>query len=333
MRTSTVGFAELKINNMTTSQASISVVIPVYNAANRISKVTSEIIASLEQLETQYEIVLVEDCGGDNSWQVIKELSSQHSSVRGIKLSRNYGQHNALLCGIRASNNDVIVTMDDDGQNPSNQIEILVNGLNSGCDVVYGTPKSESHSKFRNIASITTKKVIKHLMGVSSATQVSAFRAFKSSLRSAFDDYSGPTVNIDIMLTWATASFSNVDVDRPARNDGASGYTLTGLINHAFNMITGFSGLPLRIASYFGMLFAFFGFAILIYILANYAINGSVVPGFAFLASLITIFSGVQLLTIGVIGEYIARIHFNSMDKPAYITKEECGKQPQNSAH
>jgi undecaprenyl-phosphate 4-deoxy-4-formamido-L-arabinose transferase len=142
-------------------------------------------------------------------------------------------------------------------------------------------------------------------------------------MREAFSDFRGDMVNIDIMLTWATESFTSIKVVRNVRPQGTSGYTFAKLFNHAVNTIIGFSGVPLRISSYLGLMFALFGFLTLVYILVVYVLYGSTVPGFAFLASLLTIFSGVQLLTIGIIGEYVSRIHFRSMDRPAYLVKSK----------
>ena len=310
--------------------SSISVVIPVFRSAPNLRDLVHSIRTALDLKGDPYEIILVEDCGGDNSWDIIFDLTLEFDELKGIKLSRNFGQHNALLCGIRTARHEMIITMDDDGQHPPEEISNLLDKINSGFDVVYATPNKENHSRVRNLASVTIKKILQNLMGVESATKVSAFRAFRTELRDAFENFSGPMVNIDIMLTWATTNFSSIEVERPSRIQGESGYSLGGLLNHAINMITGFSGVPLRIASYIGIIFAVIGGLILLYILTVFAVSGPVVPGFAFLASLITIFSGVQLLTIGVIGEYVARIHFRSMDRPPYVVKHISVKKRSN---
>ena len=272
--------------------------------------------------QIEFEIIFVEDCGGDDSWAVICELASLHPNIIGIKLSRNYGQHNALLCGIRAANGNVIITMDDDLQHPPEELPKLLEKFFEGFDVVYGAPEREPHGFLRGLASQITKIVLQKSMGAETARQISALRLFKASLSDAFDDYRSPSVNIDVMLTWASTNFTVVKVRHEARKSGVSGYTVGMLIRHAFNMMTGFSALPLQMASVTGFVFALFGILVLAYVLIRYFVIGAVVPGFAFLASIIAVFSGAQLLAIGVIGEYLARIHFRTMERPPYIVRE-----------
>ena len=282
---------------------SISVVIPVFRAGATLRELTKRINSVLVATKLKFEIVFVEDCGGDDSWPVICELACLHPNITGIKLSRNYGQHNAVLCGIRAANGDVIITMDDDLQHPPEELPNLLEKLFEGFDVVYGTPEKEPHGFLRGVASQVTKLVLQKSMGAETARQISALRVFKASLSEAFYDYRSPCVNIDVMLTWASTNFSVVKVRHEPRKTGVSGYSMRMLIRHAFNMLTGFSALPLQIASLTGFAFAVFGFLVLAYVLIRYLAIGAVVPGFAFLASIIAIFSGAQLLAIGVIGE------------------------------
>jgi undecaprenyl-phosphate 4-deoxy-4-formamido-L-arabinose transferase len=296
----------------------LSVVIPVYRSQHTLRELHRRIVAALEPIEPSLEIILVEDCGGDDSWQVIEALAQQDARVRGIKLARNYGQHNALLCGIRAARGELVVTIDDDLQNPPEEIPKLLAKLGEGHDVVYGTPANETHSFFRNQASKITKIALQSAMGAESASKVSAFRVFRTRLRDAFEAYRSPTVNIDVLLTWGTTRFGAVRVRQDERTVGDSGYSFGKLVNHAINMMTGFSVLPLQIASFLGLAFGAMGMVILGYVLWNYLRHGSAVPGFAFLASIISIFSGVQLFALGIFGEYLARMHFRSMERPPY---------------
>jgi len=250
------------------------------------------------------------------------------SRVHGIQLARNYGQHNALLCGIRAASGEIVVTLDDDLQNPPEEIPALLTKLSEGYDVVYGKPRWEQHGFLRDAASRITKLALQNAMGADTASQVSAFRAFRTRLRQAFGAYRSPTVNIDVLLTWGTTRFGSAVVRHDERTIGESGYTLRKLINHAMNMMTGFSTLPLQMASVMGFVFALFGFGLLLYLLGRYLIFGSIVPGFTFLASIIVIFSGVQLFALGIFGEYLARMHFRSMERPPYSVHQ--GTRPVN---
>ena len=298
---------------------SVSIVIPVYKAGRVLFELHTRLIAVLEKIAENFEIIFVEDCGGDDSWNYINEIVSSDSRVRGFQLARNYGQHNAILCGIREAKGEYIITLDDDLQNPPEEIPKLINKLQMGFDVVYGHPERETHGFLRNIASRITKYALQGAMGVDCANKVSAFRIFKTRLRNGFLNYASPSVNIEVLLTWATTKFSFVSVRQDERKTGESGYTLKKLSAHAINMMTGFSTLPLQIASVLGLIFGLVGFLILCYVVVHYVFLGSRVPGFSFLASIICIFSGVQLFALGVIGEYLARMHFRSMNRPPYV--------------
>ena len=303
----------------------ISAVVPVYRSAPGLPELHRRLSAALQAISKHHEIILVEDGGRDKSWSVIEGLARNDPHVRGIRMSRNYGQHNALLCGIRAARYDVIVTLDDDLQNPPEEIAKLIGRLDADTDVVYGTPETEQHGFLRDQGSRITKLALQSAMGAETARNVSAFRAFRARLRDAFATYRGPYVSIDVLLTWGTTKFAHVPVRHEPRRLGESNYTFRKLVTHAFNMLTGFSTLPLQIASVIGFLFTLFGFAILVYVLASYLTNGSIVPGFAFLASIIAIFSGAQLFALGIIGEYLARMHFRTMDRPTYLVSQVIG--------
>ena len=299
---------------------SISVVIPVYNSQDSIGLVVEKLADVLPTLTDTYEAILVEDNGQDNSWGVIQQLSQQYAWVDGFKLMRNYGQHSALLCGIRRANYDVIVTMDDDLQHPVEKIGDLINTLEGGYDVVYGTPEKQQHGLLRDVASQVTKIILQGAMGTETARNISAFRVFRTSLREAFADYRGPLVNIDVLLTWGTTNFTAIITPHAPRTIGTSNYTFGKLVTHTFNMVTGFSTLPLRFASFLGLFMTGFGFVLLFYIIViRIVIFRYDVPGFTFTASIISLFAGAQLFTLGIIGEYLARMHLRIMDKPAYI--------------
>ena len=301
----------------------VSVVVPVYRSENSIGLLVEELAQELPKLADRFEVILVEDDGGDTSWAVIETLAAEYCFVRGYRLMRNFGQHNALLCGIRAAKYETIVTMDDDLQHPSARIKDLLDKLAEGYDVVYGAPINAQHGILRNIASVATKLVLQRAMGAQTARRVSAFRAFHTELRQSFADFRGPLVNIDVLLTWGTTRFVAIPIEHRRRTIGKSTYTFGKLLTHAFNMITGFSTLPLRIANLLGLSLTAFGSAILVYIIVSqlFAFRFEV-PGFTFIASLIAIFAGAQLFALGIIGEYLARMHLRIMDRPAYVVRQ-----------
>ena len=300
----------------------VSVVIPVYRAAGTLRDLYGQLSIAMPQIAPAFEIIFVEDCGGDESWSIIAELAEADERVRGIRMSRNYGQHNVLLCGIRAARYDVIVTMDDDLQHPVSEIAPLVAALGPDVDVVYGAPQSEPHGFLRNLASRMTKWALASAMGAETARSVSALRAFRTRLRDGFDEYRSPTVSIDVLLTWSTSRFAVVKVRHDPRSVGVSGYSLPRLVRHAITLMTGFSTLPLQISSFIGFALVLFGASILLYVGISFLVSSSDVPGFAFLASIIAIFSGAQLFALGILGEYLARMHFRVMDRPTYVVSE-----------
>ena len=236
---------------------------------------------------------------------------------------RNYGQHNALLCGVRSARHVIVVTIDDDLQNPPEAIPDLLAKLREGFDVVYGSPKNRQHGLWRNLGSALTRLSLRPLIGARNARNVSSFRAFRGNLKKAFDQFSGPYVSLDVLLTWGTGNFTSIPVTHQQREFGTSNYTLIKLISHALDMLTGFSTWPLRVASLIGLTFTMFGFFVFVYVLVSYVVNHGSLPGFPFLASIISIFAGAQLFALGVIGEYLARMHYRSMNRPAYVVEDQ----------
>lgn len=301
----------------------ISVVIPVYNSEASLPPLVERLEPVLQALAQEYELILVNDGSADKSWEVVCRLAQDNAWIRGIDLLRNSGQHNALLCGIRHARYDVTLTIDDDLQHPPEEIPKLIDRLHDGYDVVYGTPEAETHGLMRNIASILTKLALQKAMGVDTARKVSAFRAFRTDLRKAFQTYNGSFVSIDVLLTWGATRFDSIAVTHEPRTLGQSNYTWYKLLTHAFNMITGFSVFPLEVASLMGFAMTGFGLLVLIYVVGRYFISGVAVPGFAFLASTMAIFSGAQLFALGILGEYIARMHTRLLDRPSYTISSE----------
>lgn len=300
-----------------------SIAIPVYNSEKTIGELAARLCNVFDGTKDKYEIIFIDDGSLDGSWNKILELKNKFSCIKALRLARNFGQHNALLCGIRAARGDIIITLDDDLQHPPEEVAKLLKKLSEGFDVVYGVPQNEQHGFLRDIASQVTKMALQGTMGVKIAQNVSAFRVFRAHLRTAFKDYHGPFVSIDVLLTWGTERFAAIPVAHNNRRTGKSNYTFRKLVTHAFNMMTGFSILPLQFASLAGFVFTIFGLAVLAYVLTRYLIVGVKVQGFFFLASIIAIFSGVQLLILGLMGEYLGRIHLNINSKPQYSIREE----------
>ncbi len=299
----------------------ISVVIPVYRGADTITELVERLEPVLAAQSGRHEVILVNDGSPDDSWRVIELLAARFSWVVGINLMRNYGQHNATLCGVRAAHFGIILTMDDDLQHPPEQIPFLLETMKEGYDVVYGIPRKLPHNWWRNAFSWLIKNTLAYVMGIGNIRNMSAFRAFRSHLRQAFADYNSPELILDVLLSWGTTRFGTVLVDESPRTQGESNYNFLKLVRITLVVLTAFSTSPLRLASFIGFAFTFFGIGMFFYALWIYFLVGSV-PGFPFLTSIISIFSGAQLFTLGIIGEYLARIFDRTMNRPCYSVRD-----------
>jgi undecaprenyl-phosphate 4-deoxy-4-formamido-L-arabinose transferase len=277
---------------------------------------------TLPQIAEAYEVLLVNDGSPDDSWAVIQELAKKYVWVRGVNLMRNYGQHNATLCGVRAARYDITVTMDQDLQHPPGELPALLSKLNEGYDVVYGAPRKLPQGFLRNVLTANIKRLLARVMGVPSVRNISAFRMFRTKLRDSFSNFQSPTLTLDVLLSWGTPRFTSVFVD--IAHAEKSNYNFSKLVRAALLILTGYSTMPLRIASWVGFVMTLFGIGVFVYVLYIYFAFGSL-PGFPFLASIISLFSGAQLFTLGIIGEYLARMFDRSMDRPPYVIDEIVG--------
>lgn len=301
---------------------SLSAVVPVYNSEGTLPALVDELARVLPDLAQRWEVILVNDGSRDGSWTVLEELAARHPEVKAVDLARNFGQHAALLCGVRQASGDLVVTLDDDLQHPPDEIPRLVEALASNVDVVYGRAHQDEHEFWRRLGSRAVRWALGVTVGHTVAREASAFRLFRTRVRDAFADFRGPYVSLDVLLSWGSRGSRVVEVEHHARAQGRSNYTLRRLVGHAMDVITGFSSLPLQLASLLGLAATLFGVGVLIYVVGRYFIEGGSVPGFPFLASIISIFAGVQLLTLGVFGQYLGRIHQRALERPAYVVRD-----------
>lgn len=301
----------------------LSIVVPVYKGETFIEPLVGQLIQTLPTFSTQYEIILVNDGSPDNSWSLIQELTNKYECVRGISMMRNYGQHNATLCGVRAARYEVVVTMDQDLQHPPQEIPLLLAKLEEGYDVVYGAPRKLPQAFWRNVMTASIKWLLAKVIGLPSVHNVSAFRAFRTNLREAFANFQSPSLILDVLLSWGTTRFTSVPVNIAQAE--RTNYNFTMLVRTAMLILIGYSTLPLRFASWLGFAMTIFGLGVFIYVLVVYFTAGSL-PGFPFLASIIALFSGAQLFALGIFGEYLARMFDRSMDRPPYVILEMAEK-------
>ncbi len=310
-------------NGRIVPRMNLSIVVPVYKGETFIEPLAAELIRTLPSFAENYEIILVNDGSPDNSWQLIQNLTRAHPCVRGIRMMRNYGQHNATLCGVREACYEVVVTMDQDLQHPPEAIPLLLAKLDEGYDVVYGSPRKLPQGFLRNLMTAAIKWILAKVVGLPAVKNVSAFRAFRTHLRDAFANFQNPSLILDVLLSWGTTRFTSVQVNISQAE--RTNYNFKMLIRAATLILIGYSTLPLRFASWIGFIMTLFGLGVFIYVLIIYFTVGSL-PGFPFLASIIALFSGAQLFGLGIFGEYLARMFDRSMDKPTYVIQETAGK-------
>lgn len=301
----------------------LSVVVPVYRGESLVEPLVERLNKSLPAYAKKYEVILVNDGSPDGSWEVIERLAKRYKWVKGVRLMRNYGQHNATLCGVRLARYEVTVTMDQDLQHPPEDIPLLLAELETGFDVAYGAPRKLPQGFLRNLLTANIKQILANVMGIPSVKNISAFRAFRTHLRSAFEKFQSPNMIVDVLLSWGTTRFTSVQVDIAEAR--VSNYNFAALVRAALLILVGYSTKPLRLASWIGFAMTLFGLGVFVYVIVIYFTLGSL-PGFPFLASIIALFSGAQLFALGIFGEYLARMFDRSMDRPAYVIHEEVGR-------
>lgn len=301
---------------------SLSVVIPCYRSEATLPHLVERLVPVLESLTGDYEVILIVDGSPDRTWTAAAALADRFGAVRAVRLSRNYGQHNALLAGIRLARFETLITMDDDLQHLPEEIPRLLAALTEDVELVYGVARTEEHGWMRSLASRSVKLAIGTGMRIDGASDISAFRVFRTYLRDAFAGLVSPDVNVDVALSWATTRAASVRVEMAEREAGTSNYTPRMLVRHALNMVLGYSTAPLRFVIYLGVACGAFGIALLGVILYQYFSDKTQVAGFTTIASMVAIFSSAQMVAIGVLGEYIGRIHGANIGRPAYVVRE-----------
>lgn len=300
----------------------VSVVVPCFRSAATLPPLVARLAAALDGHTAGHEVILVVDDGAEDTWSTARGLADRHPNVQAIRLARNYGQHNALVAGARAARYEVLVTMDDDLQHPPEEVPVLLAALAPDVDLVYGVPVAEEHGACRSLASRLVKAGLTGVFGVRDARKISAFRAFRSFLVNGLENVSGPSVSVDVALAWASSRVATASVQMRERASGRSGYTLRTLLRHTTNMVLGYSTTPLRLVTVVGFATGALGVALLTQVVYQYLTGATTVAGYTTLASMVALFSAAQLVALGILGEYVGRIHANGMGRPTYVVRE-----------
>ena len=300
-----------------------SFVIPCYNSSQSISLVVKEIQDKmLEMQETEYEIILVNDHSKDNTKEVIFSLADQ-PNIRAISLAKNSGQDAACLCGYKASKGDYIISLDDDGQNPANEVDKLINKLNEGYDVVIAHYPNKQHESWRNIGSKVNDIMEIEMLGKPKELYVGSYFIAKRFIIDQITQYTNPYPYIRGLLLSATDNIANVDVHHRSREFGTSQYTLKKLLGLWINGFTSFSVKPLRISTVIGGIIALLGFVMTLYAVIHKLLHPEISAGWASLMSVTTMIGGMILLMLGMIGEYVGRIYISINHTPQYVIQEK----------
>lgn len=297
-----------------------SVVVPVYRSANTLPELVQRISLILKEVGESFEIIMIDDCGGDDSWSVLQSLRKDNPVLRIIRLTKNFGQHNAIMCGFNNCRGKYVITIDDDLQNPPEEIPKLIEKIKDGYDIVYGVFDSKKHSFFRNFGSNIIQVIYKKTFGLSN--NLTSYRILRREIVDCIVKYDKNFTFLDGLIAWYTKNIATVEVAHAPRQEGRSGYSLRKLLSLSMNLFTNFTVIPLRISAITGILFSIIGLTIGLYMMAKYFFLGIPVMGYTSLILSITILSGIQLFMIGIIGEYVGKILLNINDKPQYAIRE-----------
>lgn len=313
----------------------VSFVIPCYNSSLTVGKVVEEIKETMEKINHYcYEIILVNDCSADNTFQEIQRLCKENKNICGVNLAKNFGQHGALMAGFHQVTGDILVCLDDDGQTPANEVGKLLSKIEEGDDVVYASYLHKKHSLFRNFGSWLNEKMAQFLLGKPKNLYVSSYFAARRFVVDEMLKYENSYPYVIGLVLRTTKKISNVSVNHREREVGKSGYTLGKLLALWFNGFTAFSAKPLRMATISGLVLAVFGFLYGIYTILKKIVNPAVPVGFSSLMSAIMFIGGMVMLMLGLIGEYVGRMYICMNNAPQFVirdliraSEEECDIQ------
>ncbi len=304
----------------------ISFVIPCYRSAESLPGVVKEVERTMDGLKDyDYELVLVNDCSPDNTFEVIRSLCMEHNNIKGVNLARNFGQHAALMAGFRQVKGDIVVCLDDDGQTPADEVGKLLDKINEGADVVYAKYGHKQHSWFRNFGSKVNELMTRFMLGKSKELYLSSYFAARRFIIDEITRYENCFPYVIGLVLRTTKNIVNVEVSHREREIGTSGYTLGKLLGLWFNGFIGFSVKPLRVATVCGGGFAVIGFLYALYIIIRKLVDPNVVLGFSSLMSALLVIGGMMMLMLGLIGEYIGRIYITMNSSPQYVVREIVG--------
>ena len=313
---------------MENAKKTVSFVIPCYRSEHTLENVVAEIHQTLKDMEQyDYEIILVNDCSPDGTWAVIRRICQENNRIRGINFAKNFGQHAALMAGLRQSSGDYVVCLDDDGQTPADEVGKLLGKLEEGYDAVYASYAHKQHSLFRNLGSKVNELMTRIMLEKPRQLYISSYFAVRRFVVEDMVRYENSYPYVIGLVLRATKNITNVEVSHRERQEGSSGYNLKKLLGLWFNGFTAFSVKPLRIATCIGCLSAAVGFLYGLYTIIKRMVNPQVPMGFSSTMAAIVFFGGMIMIMLGLIGEYIGRIYISLNNSPQYVIRERINAQ------
>ncbi len=313
---------------MENAKKTVSFVIPCYRSEHTLENVVAEIHKTLKDMEQyDYEIILVNDCSPDGTWAVIRRICQENNRIRGINFAKNFGQHAALMAGLRQSSGDYVVCLDDDGQTPADEVGKLLGKLEEGYDAVYASYAHKQHSLFRNLGSKVNELMTRIMLEKPRQLYISSYFAVRRFVVEDMVRYENSYPYVIGLVLRATKNITNVEVSHRERQEGSSGYNLKKLLGLWFNGFTAFSVKPLRIATCIGCLSAAVGFLYGLYTIIKRMVNPQVPMGFSSTMAAIVFFGGMIMIMLGLIGEYIGRIYISLNNSPQYVIRERINAQ------
>jgi glycosyltransferase involved in cell wall biosynthesis len=308
---------------------SLSIVIPVFNAEKTIAALCKELIALLSD-SFRLEIILINDCSHDNTDAVCKQLHAEYpETVVYAKLSRNFGEHNAVMAGLNQAHGDYVVIMDDDFQNPPSEVITLVTEIRKGFDVVYCSYPEKNDSIFRNFASYLNGSMARVVLNKPANLYLSSFKAMNRFLVDRIITYTTPNPYLDAIILGITRNIGKVEVCHNQRREGRSGYTLKKLTALWGNMVVSYSLIPLRVVTISGIFLALLGtYSVITMMLSSLSPVITDPTDLEELTSITMFFRGIQLFAIGILGEYVGRIYLKLNQEPQFIIREKLAAIP-----
>jgi len=308
----------------------ISCVIPCYHSQHTLGDVVAEIGKTMAaRPENDYEIILVNDNPPDETWDLICRLREADSHIHGICFSRNFGQHSALMAGYRQVTGDVVVSLDDDGQNPPSEMFRLIDAIDRDHDVVYAEYAHKQHTRFRNLGSRLTNRMFSWMLNKPKELYLASYWAGKRFVIDQMIRCESPFPFVDGLLLQATTRVINVQVDHLPRAEGESGYTLGSLLKLWMNAFTSFSVKPLRIATMLGSGSALAGVIVgLVLVIRKLILQEEIDAGWTSLMALMLFLFGVVMITLGLVGEYVGRVFISMNRNPQYVIEYDTEREP-----